>query len=57
MDKCGIAWFKMDEESGNIIDSKNGYIGTPYNLTYQGKEGIYFNEIIVIFSLAIKLSQ
>lgn len=43
MDKYGVAWFKCDEESGNIIDGKGSHIGTPYNLTYQGEEGIYFN--------------
>jgi len=43
MNKCGVAWFKMNEESGNILDSKGGLVGTAYNLTYQGEEGIYFN--------------
>ncbi|NMI02856.1 hypothetical protein HF638_02655 [Paenibacillus sp. SZ31] len=28
MDKCGVAWFKMDEESGNLVDSKDSFIGT-----------------------------
>lgn len=43
MDKCGVAWWKMDEESGNILDSKGAFIGTPYNLRYDGEEGVYFN--------------
>lgn len=28
MDKYGVAWFKMDEVSGNLIDSKASFIGT-----------------------------
>ncbi|CAK7055369.1 LamG domain-containing protein [Tissierella sp.] len=43
MSKYGVAWFKMNESSGNILDSKNGFIGTPYNLIYQVEEGINFN--------------
>lgn len=28
MNLCGVSWFKMDEESGNLIDSKGSNIGT-----------------------------
>ncbi len=28
MDRCGVAWFKMDESSGNLIDSKGSFVGT-----------------------------
>lgn len=28
MSRCGVAWFKMDEASGNIIDSKGSFVGT-----------------------------
>ncbi|OBR64924.1 hypothetical protein A7K91_04915 [Paenibacillus oryzae] len=28
MDRYGVAWFKMDEASGNLIDSKGAFVGT-----------------------------
>ncbi|RRJ66413.1 hypothetical protein EHV15_28440 [Paenibacillus oralis] len=28
MDKCGVAWFKFDEVSGNVADSKGTAVGT-----------------------------
>lgn len=28
MNRCGVAWFKMDEISGNLIDSKGDFVGT-----------------------------
>lgn len=33
MDKCGVAWWKMDESSGNIIDSKGSNTGTNVKTT------------------------
>ncbi|WP_342422378.1 LamG-like jellyroll fold domain-containing protein [Paenibacillus sp. FSL E2-0178] len=33
MARCGVAWFKMDELSGNITDSKGSLIGTQTNVT------------------------
>lgn len=43
MDKCGVAWWKMDESSGNVLDSKGSFVGTPTNVSYNQKEGMYFN--------------
>lgn len=33
MDKYGVAWFKMDEDSGNILDSKGSFTGIPNGTT------------------------
>lgn len=33
MDRCGIAWFKFDEASGNSLDSKGSFVGTNNNTT------------------------
>lgn len=27
MDKCGVAWFKMNESAGNLLDSKGSFVG------------------------------
>lgn len=27
MDKCGVAWFKMNESAGNLMDSKGSFVG------------------------------
>ena len=32
MDKCGVAWWKMDESSGNLVDSKGSNTGTNVEL-------------------------
>lgn len=42
MDKCGVAWWKMDESSGNIIDSKNGFTGSAYNISRLEENNIRF---------------
>lgn len=33
MDKCGVAWWKMDESSGNLVDSKGSNTGTNVKTT------------------------
>lgn len=33
MDKCGVAWWKMDESSGNLVDSKGSNTGTNVGTT------------------------
>ncbi|OMD71241.1 LamG domain-containing protein [Paenibacillus odorifer] len=33
MNRCGVAWFKMDEASGDVTDSKGSLIGTQTNVT------------------------
>lgn len=43
MKKWGVSWFKMNEDSGNILDSNGILIGTPYNLMHQQDNGINFN--------------
>ena len=43
MPKSGVAWWKCDEPSGNLIDSKGGYTGTATGLDYGVTEGIVFN--------------
>lgn len=47
MSKHGVAWFKCDEVSGNILDSKGDFIGTPYNITRvddeKGGKALNFN--------------
>lgn len=43
MNDHGIAWFKMNESNGNIMDSKGSNIGTAIGLQYLGEEGIKFN--------------
>jgi len=43
MDKCGVAWFKMNEASGKVLDSKGSFVGTATNVSYNQKEGMYFN--------------
>lgn len=43
MDKSGVAWWKMNDTSGMVFDSKGSYHGANYNLQYLGEEGIGFN--------------
>ncbi|OBR64923.1 hypothetical protein A7K91_04910 [Paenibacillus oryzae] len=33
MDRCGVAWFKMDESTGNLVDSKGNFVGTNFGTT------------------------
>ncbi|OBR64922.1 hypothetical protein A7K91_04905 [Paenibacillus oryzae] len=40
MQRCGVAWFKMDESGGNLVDSKGNFVGTNNGSTViQGVSG------------------
>ncbi|MCE5169643.1 LamG domain-containing protein [Paenibacillus profundus] len=48
MNRCGVGWFKMDEASGNAIDSKGNAIGTPSNvkrISDKDRNSIEFNGV------------
>lgn len=47
MSKPGVAWFECNEASGNVLDSKGSFVGTPTNVTRvdngQGGNALDFN--------------
>ena len=43
MQKYGVAWWKMNDSSGMVFDSKGNYHGANNNIQYLGGEGIRFN--------------